>query len=275
VGSITVGAASTHLSCSNANYLPTGTIAATYPKGFAAFWVMKYEISQQQYDDFLNSIDYANAVARNPGYFTGTHPALVAPQPERAASQLSQNDVYTFLDWSAMRPMSEFEYEKACRGSNQAPIPDEYPWGNTTITQIATPTDVGLSTEIWATGNGNYNNTLQPMRCGALATSTSNRAQSGATFYGIMEMGGNISEVVVNALGDGRTYTGQHGDGNISNIGSYDVVDWPGLASGLGYKGSSYNVGSPVYLRTSDRSEISVNISRANGYGGRGVRKGE
>lgn len=282
--SITVGTTATQLSSHPATTsLATGTIAASFPKGFAAFWSMKYEVSQQQYCDFLNTIDAAKATARNPSasIYTGTHPNFITATPEIVAGSLSNEDVMSLLDWSGMRPMTEFEFEKACRGANMAPTPNEYPWGTTAYSPIATPTDQGLSTETWATGNCNYaNNTL--MRCGALATGTSNRSQSGATFYGIMEMGGNVYEMTVNANSSGRTYTGLHGDGNLDNTGSYDVTNWPTTATAFGLRGNSttsvypsYN--NPNYLSISDRNFYASGglTNRGATYGGRGVRTAE
>ncbi|HQE12233.1 MAG TPA: SUMF1/EgtB/PvdO family nonheme iron enzyme [Flavipsychrobacter sp.] len=272
--SITVGTTSSHLASTSTSYLQTGTIAAAYPKGYGAFWCMKYEISQQQYADFLNNIDNAKATTRDPGGFSGTHPSLTAPQPERALGWLNQEDVWSFLDWSAMRPMTEFEYEKACRGANQMPIANEYAWGNTTLVNIATPTDLGLSTETWATGNCNLSNSA-PARCGALATGSTNRSQSGATFYGIMEMSGNIFEGVVNALTDGRGFTGLHGDGYLNASGVYDVSNWPTSGNGYGLRGGSYQSTYSYTAQVCDRLNYSYGNSRYANTGGRGVRKAE
>lgn len=274
-GSITVGAAATHLNSSSASTLATGTISANYPKGYNSFWVMKYEISQLQYTDFLNSLDFNMANTRDNGVVTGTHPALVAPQPERSMTFLSGVDVMCFLDWSALRPMTEFEYEKACRGANQMPVPDEYAWGNTSASNITTVTDQGLSTETWATGNCNYSNAA-PMRCGALATGTSNRQTSGATFYGIMEMTGNLYEFIINANSSGRTFTNVNGDGYLDNSAAYNVTTWPTAASGTGLRGSAYNAGVNTYMCVSDRASANAtSFPRGTGYGGRGVRTAE
>lgn len=274
-GSITVGSAATHLSSSSASTLATGTISANYPKGYNSFWVMKYEVSQQQYVDFLNNIDLNMSNIRNMTGFTGAHPALAAPQPERALTGMSGVDLMSFLDWAAMRPMTEFEYEKACRGANQMPVPDEYAWGNTNITNIATVTDQGLNTETWSVGNCAYYTSV-PMRCGALATGTSNRQASGATFYGIMEMSGNAHEFVINASTNGRTFTNVNGNGYLDNTATYDVATWPTTASGTGLRGSAHSSATTSYANISDRASIiATSFPRGSGYGGRGVRTAE
>lgn len=49
-----------------------GPIPAAYPKGFKAFYAMKYEISQQGYVDFLNTLARAQQVRRVRADITGT-----------------------------------------------------------------------------------------------------------------------------------------------------------------------------------------------------------
>lgn len=70
---------------------------------------MKYETSQQQYADFLNHLDLARATANNtPGIFTGTHPNLAAPQPERTIGNISNQRLAAMADWGGLRPFTEF-----------------------------------------------------------------------------------------------------------------------------------------------------------------------
>ena len=49
---------------------------------------------------------------------------------------LSWPDLCAYADWAALRPMTELEYEKACRGPNN-PVLGEYAWGNTSISLTA------------------------------------------------------------------------------------------------------------------------------------------
>ena len=180
-----------------------------------------------------------------------------------------------------MRPFTEMEYEKACRGANQVPIANEYPWGNTTITAIGTVTNQGTSTETWAAGNCNFQSPTggEKMRSGALATSTSNRVSSGASYYGIMELGGNLWEwVITGAVVEGQDFTGAHGDGNLDATGTYNTLNWPTTGgSGLGMRGGAVSVMSPGFCVTSERyygSYIYTAKSSSN-LGGRGARTGE
>jgi len=261
-----------------APFAATGTIAAAYPKGYNAFWTMKYEFSEQQYVDFLNTLDQTNATGKNNIGATGLVPNMVVVTPERAARSFSPENVLAWLDWAAMRPMTEFEYEKACRGGNNTPSPLEYAWGNTTVLQVATPTAQGTATETWGTGNAAYIAGTGVMRCGALATATSNRTSSGATFYGAMEMSGNTAEFAVFAGNtQGRSYTGLHGDGILTATAEANTANWPSPTNNSSITtrggGTSNNL---AVLQMCDRSAGSLDYLTGNPiYGGRGVRTGE
>ncbi len=285
-GAITVGSTAANLSSSNTTSLSTGSIAAAYPKGFNAFWSMKYEVSQQQYADFLNTLDNAQATNRNAGTLTGTHPNLVAPAPEHAMGNLSPDDMLSLMDWSALRPMTEMEYEKAARGYNQVAVPNEYAWGNTTITTYSGRTNPNLFNETFTSGNVAAGGNFQDFaRTGAFATGTSNRVQSGASFYGIMDLSGNAYELTVSANTSGRAFTAVHGDGNLVFPGIWDVSGWPTSGAGYTARGGSINniSSSPLPLtdlRISERSGYtdygtSGTANRAANYGGRGVRTAE
>ena len=232
----------------------TGPIPANFPKGFAAFWIMKYECSQQQYVDFLNNLDLVRANNRYTGVFTGTHPNLTSATPERAMNSLAFVDMLAFSDWAGMRPFTELEYEKACRGYNQLPVPNEYPWGNTTISNTTTVTAAGTATETANNGNANYLGTYGlAMRSGIYATASSTRQSSGGTYYGVMDMGGNISEVCVGVgSANGRAFTNVNGDGNLDVNGDANTATWPTLSSGFSRRGGYYS-DAAIQIQISDR----------------------
>lgn len=275
---ITVG-----LSAGNLTYAPTGStfgdgtgpIPATYPKGFDTFWVMKYECSQQQYADYLNTLDANSANTRNAAAFTGGANMYVAPFPTRAFGSAGDDDHLAFLDWAALRPFTEMEYEKACRGANNTPIADEYAWGNTTIinTGVAILNSTTDSERV-VQYNVAYNATTstRPLRTGVFAAdTTTSRTQTGGTYYGAMEMSGNVNEMAV-TVGNatGRAFTGQHGDGVLSGTATHNVAGWN--TAMLGLRGGAYNnVGS--VLAVSERSQANLNGPGRNAaYGIRGAR---
>jgi hypothetical protein len=260
-------------------FLNSGTIPAAFPKGYNAYWTMKYEFSRQQYLDFLNTLDQTSATTRNNIGATGTVPNMIVAQPERAASSFSPINMLAWLDWAAMRPMTEFEYEKACRGGNNTPSPLEFAWGNTTISAITTASNAGAANETWAAGNANYaGGPAVPMRCGALATVSSTRTTSGATFYGIMEMSGNVREFAIyTGNAQGRTFTGLHGDGTISALAEANTANWPSNSnnSSITARGGYFSDGIAP-LQVSDRSAGPLDYNTPSVvYGGRGVRTGE
>lgn len=255
-------------------------LSSDYPKGYNSYWVMKYEISRQQYLDFLNALTADMANERNAIGATGVSPNMTTTNLTAAAENLNGIDLLTFLDWSALRPMSEMEFEKACRGANNISVPGEMAWGNTiaSIELINIASNIGLENETWAVGNCHIYNFayLTPMRCGALATSTSTRVSSGATYYGLMEMSGNVNELVVTADPAGRTISQYiHGDGNIGADGKYNVTSWE-TADNIIPRGGAYNTTLEVG-RVSSREHVAyvfVKTSRLAAMGGRGVRNG-
>ncbi|MCO5284823.1 MAG: hypothetical protein M9898_00270 [Chitinophagaceae bacterium] len=226
----------------------SGDIPSAFPKGYNAIWTMKYECSQQQFVDFLNHLDLARANANNVNLiFTGTHPNLVAPAPDKAMNGLGFLRTSAFADWSGLRPMSELEFEKICRGHNNPAVPNEYVWGNTSIVQAnainnnAMP-DESVNTPVAA--NANIGSMLPyTTRVGIFArTSGSTRELSGGTYYGVMNMGDNVSEVCFSmATADGLAIDASvHGDGYLDAAGSSDISEWTKYQA-YGARGGAYN----------------------------------
>jgi formylglycine-generating enzyme required for sulfatase activity len=260
----------------------TGTLSNNYPKGYAAIYAMKYEITQGQYVDFLNYIPPGQALARFPGQFgtsrhtinqTGTVYTVTAP--DRGCNFLGWMDVVTFLDWAGLRPMTELEFEKICRGF-KAPVPVELAFGDITPVFAVTIIGDGTGTDTVTTANANVSsaqNFFGPIRVGIFASSTSTRLKSGAGYFGNMEMSGNVLEMTVTA-GDakGRSFIGEHGDGEVSLL----PASWPKLGdgAGIGLRGGSWaDTLAASNLRVSHRAvAASASFARNHEYGGRGVR---
>jgi formylglycine-generating enzyme required for sulfatase activity len=269
------------------------TLPAAFPKGFNAFYSMKYEITQGQYADFLNKLNLTQATARYMGAYntnnqsiTGAHPNFAADAPDRPLYYINYEDFLTYLDWSGLRPMTELEYEKASRGARGVgflPTADEFAWGDVSIHAAGyTMTNPGLPNEtinaVTTNGNAAYRttNNSRPYRAGAIAASqaTPNRVEAGASYYGIMELSGNQWEFAMSVgRAEGRAFIGNHGDGEIDAAGSYDVTTWPGLF-GMGIRGGAFDA-YDYHLRTSSRQYghyHSINVARVVSYGGRGVK---
>jgi formylglycine-generating enzyme required for sulfatase activity len=273
----------------------TGPVPVAFPKGYNDFYCMKYEISQQQYVDFLNTLTQTQAAARK---YTGSYNrygitgsevgSYATTNPYVACNFLSWADGAAYSDWAGLRPLTELEYEKACRGT-LTPVANEYAWGTTTIASSAyTLSDAGASNEgidsNYSSGKGNasYNTTAEsingPLRVGIFAANSLNtgRITAGASYYGIMELSGNLYERPV-TIGNatGRGFTGLHGDGALDTSGVADVSNWPGTnAVGIGIRGGSWYYVA-LFLRVSDRVYAAgTTAARDYRHGFRAVRSG-
>ncbi|MCY7292987.1 MAG: hypothetical protein LH615_12480 [Ferruginibacter sp.] len=221
-----------------------------------------------------------------------------------ACNFLSWPDLAAWLDWAGLAPMTEIQFERICRGHTSAgfnvPVTGEFAWGSTTISanilSLATPftTTETVSNSSVVLGNANYGSLATgPLRNGIFATASSSRITSGSSFFGAMEMSGNLSEVCVN-VGNvaGRSFnrTGvtnsSIGDGIISFNGNAIANYWPGntglpvsqtnvdtevtSAAGTIRRGGDFAIGA-TKLRVSDRSDGSASFTRVIFQGGRGV----
>ncbi|PKR81510.1 hypothetical protein CW751_05175 [Brumimicrobium salinarum] len=266
-----------------------GNLPSSYPKGYNEVYCMKYELTQGQYTEFLNTIasDQAatRAVPQLTAYrllITGVWPTIVATHPHRAMTNMIWDDLTAYLDWSALRPMTELEFEKIARGP-ATPVKHEKAWGTplivgvTSIVTDGTATESASNTIPPAHGISKYNNTTPhgPMRVGFAGKPGNNRHQSGASYYGVMDLSGNASETVVGSVhANGTSFVGNLGDGEITTTptpGIQNVSGWPNYL-GRTLRGGSWRY-NDTYLSISDRSRYNYyNNSRYNYVGGRGVR---
>lgn len=315
-------------------------VGEPFPKGFKAFYAMKYEMSQGQYRDFLNTLSRAaqkNRVAsdisgdaitnyyvmsngtsvqyrqgiRAPASGNGTTDPVVfgcdlngngvlneATDGEWVAmSYLTWMDLCAYADWAGLRPLTELEFEKLCRGPLH-PSTNQYAWGTTHLAQAQGPVsmpggpgEVAVNTGMGlANYDGSGTDVGGPLRSGFTATSTTtDRVMSGGGFYGAMDLSGNLWEQTV-TIGNsaGRGFAGTHGDGVLTTLSSYEGnatnIDWPGIsqnftdrgvtgALGAGYRGGSFTSTPTTDLRVSNRVNAANNsVGRSYGIGGRLVR---
>lgn len=261
----------------------TLSIPAAFPKGYNAFYCMKYEITQDQYVAFLNKLTTTQAVNRqnlessHRNLISGINGVYSTANPYVACGYLDARDIAAYLDWAALRPMTELEFEKAARGPI-TPIANEYAWGTTNFTPPTGITNSGLSNEIPANAaaNSNINNASSvPLRVGCFGQGVNTREAVGAGFYGVMDLTGNIHETAV-PVGStlGRAYTGNHGNGGLSTTGYADVALWSLYDNnGSCRRGGSSGSGQQTQARTSDRlSALTPSQQNSSTTGGRGVR---
>ncbi len=316
-------------------------LSASFPKGYAGFYSMKYEISQAQYVAFINDlslVQQGNRIFASPSSPVGTYaltggttaqnrnsivikasatptvPAIVdcdlnqdgiyGDGSDIACNFLKYEDILAYLDWAALRPMTELEYEKVCRGTS-AVQPNEYGFSGTSIT-LTNSTNLVAGTEgtsaevssIEGVGLCNFGGSpgTGPLRCGFAATNTTVRSTAGATYYGVMEMTGNLWEQSIQVgwtyysggcssytyyPTTGVTFSGLNGNGTIDINGNADVANWGNSLTTI-LKGGGWNTPNTAaglqQLQLSDRTKVLntgtyPNNSRNNEIGGRGVRK--
>jgi formylglycine-generating enzyme required for sulfatase activity len=244
-----------------------GPVPAAFPKGFAAFYCMKYEFTQGQWVSFFNTLTAAQKdrlhwdLPYSPIQWAGGDHLATAESPDRPFIHAGWLGMQAYLDWAGLRLMTELEFEKACRGP-EYPVPGEFAWGN-----ADPPPDVfysfswpGTSIEMITNARRDVPNAAcgttidgnDEVRVGIFAASVTkpNRVNTGASYWGIMELSGNAFETVA-SVGDseGRAFTGIAGDGELAADGSPDVEGWP---TRFGYRGGG--LGTPEALRVSDRS---------------------
>lgn len=375
-------------------YAASPAVPAAYPVGWSSFYCMKYEITQEEYVDFLNTLTYDQQATRthtlcppnsasrtfamtntatpqnrngiviatpgDPATLPDKTPAVYGCDLDNngswngasdgqniAANWLSWADLSAFLDWAALRSMSELEYEKVCRGTT-ARVANEtangvaitggwYDYGGTTSAKW-----LGISVS-WCPGSnmnrvtflgsgyltspgtsaekpcqGAYTNpcvagaragasvAFGPIRVGSSAYAASTRTSSGAGYYGVLELSGNVWERAVSTDATGVTFTGALGDGLLTAAGEGDGASWPSpaTAAGSGLRGGAWDsegtwggtaggwgcagtycqagaegniirytiTGYPPITTSSRNYALSANATRNRAYGGRGVR---
>lgn len=212
-------------------------------------------------------------------------------RPDRPVSYLSWVDLLAYADWAGLRPMTELEFEKAARGKDISSVANEYAWGKTTYNsaeagEIFPNSDEEGEEQIfdgnsnmnanalsWTSGDGRVGGAAAsqkgPLRVGIFAETSTNRATSGAGYYGAMELSGNLHEMVVTVgRSQGRQFLGTHGDGTLTTLSGYEGnatnSDWPGISTtdaargvtgtvGSGYRGGDFASSDMRYFQISTR----------------------
>lgn len=301
VGSVGNNNAAGMESADDFNDVISQVLPANFPKGFNGFYCMKYEMSQRQYVEYLNRLTRNQQAAHSSAVTIGRYMSNEAgwsttaqfrngirllsdagsPMPRIygndlngnsvpnelndgeniACNWISINDYLAYLDWAALRPMTELEYEKSCRGT-LVPVASEYAWGTTNLVGATGISSAGLSNEEVNNTNANcvFNNAVGiqgPLRTGVFAQPSSSRESSGGTYFGIMEMSGNLWEYNVKiGNAQGRNFIGSHGDGELSAAGYKTNVDWgndTGTNHAVCLRGSDWLGNALYWLTTSGR----------------------
>ncbi|MBM4148794.1 MAG: hypothetical protein FJ224_07100, partial [Lentisphaerae bacterium] len=143
-------------------------------------------------------------------------PVYTARLPFRRCSYISTEDIFSYAAWAGLRPMTELEFEKACRGPARAVV-REFTWGEVGDNtgrynqgKGLTVLDIGLPTERYAGGRAVVEEG-RATRVGNCLTAESDRQSAGATYWGLPDM----VEIHVIRIGShaGRAFRGTPGEG--------------------------------------------------------------
>lgn len=172
-----------------------GVTDVNYPNGYSAFYVMKYEMSQEQYVAFLNKLTLQQQRTRTIGsaldamsegeYVFGSNRqgptcrnGIILLQksnseepmvfdvkreegrtdPTLACNFLTAADMLAYADWSGMRPLTEMEYEKMCRPFYPTETGrGDYPWNSQSKTEVGGLVQPGTRYERPDDGEANVN----------------------------------------------------------------------------------------------------------------------
>jgi len=181
--------------------------------------------------------------------------------PHVACNFLKNDDGTAFAAWAGLRPMTELEFEKSSRGPLK-PVPNEYAWGTDRIAGMnATDSKGGRyvlqnagnadETVVWqgppgpdathgnAPSMGTNDQLRGPLRVGVFATTASDRVSAGASYWGILDLTGNVMERPVSVgSATGRAFRGIHGEGGESPWADLFLgIRGGGLGEGGHYKG--------------------------------------
>lgn len=288
----------------------TFTIPAEFPKGFRAMWYMKYSLTEGQFVQFLNCLTRKQQQAHCmsdlsgeeiPNYFAVTDTTeprdrceiycmrngnkisepvhFYTSAPNRAMNAISFADTTAFACFAGLRPLTELEYEKACRGPLPA-VPGEFAWGSTRIGRIfhfdgadGSGTELPVPQQPGAVCNCNFGTDIAPFEkefktvpdnpgwvgpvsVGIFERSpemegVTERERTGASYYGIMELCGNVWENLI-TIGrqEGRDYVPKLGTGELTEDGYHNMDCWPEpkTGKGAGVRGGVFVSPNPGYL---------------------------
>lgn len=193
-----------------------------------------------------------------------------------ACNYLSPADMLAYADWAGLRPLSELEFEKmARRPYPNKPLQREFAWNENEKTGgLELPAGSAFSGTV-----GGVNETLDdanvngggkvegPVRVGSFAARGGGLpTKAGASYWGIMELSGNLSETYYNLNTPGREFDDirdAHGDGAI-NVESHATPGttnmsasyWPVVPAAFCTRGGSFK-SEKEQLAISDRTNKS------------------
>lgn len=263
------------------------------------------DISTDTIDNFYvmtNSneiVDRCEIYCRRFGNKTQEPIEFLTSAPNRACNAIAYKDVAAFACFSGLRLITELEYEKACRGTAKA-VAGEFAWGSTNIGRVfhfdgvdASGREIPVSQHKEDIVNCNFGEDIAPFEkefktipdnpgwSGPVSVGLFERSPiiegytkrecTGASFYGIMELCGNVWENLVSVgREEGRVYDSSYGNGVLDENGNHTMEKWPDseTAVGIGVRGGVFVSPNPDYVRMAIRVFASHTKSDKRYHGG-------
>ena len=199
-----------------------------YPTGYRPFYCYKYELTEQQYADFLNCLtpsQRSNLGVAGTG-ITLANGEYFSSAPNRACGNMNSQRMLAYADWTGMRPMTILEMNKASYGPLQ-------------------PAQTQVNCFAAGTSNSGYsgNNLID---VGSFDSITTTRSQSGSSYYGIDDLTGNAREHVVSL--NFLNFNSTNGDGLLDASGNANVNGWTDSGMLLPYEQFRFADYSGIYL---------------------------
>lgn len=222
----------------------------SFPTGYFPFYIEKHERTEQSYSDFLNTLTSTQigniGIAGSTISLSGLN--YYASAPNRACNFATDQRLFSLGDWSGLRPMTLFEFEKAQRG----PIsPDFDPnfrsseWISDNTIELTNyynnenGTDTLPNSTIIYYGSDPYSSPyvstfsglgyrLSPtkffVRAGQFARSNTTRYSGNMSYYGVCDLIGNAGDPYISPRT--QNFNSQNGNGELSVNGNTDITSW-------------------------------------------------
>ena len=217
----------------------------TYPNGYRAFYCYKYELTEQQFADFFNTLTTTqitnlgfatNGIKLNNGQYFSSTPNKAYVNNKSDTINSNTKRFLAFADWSGVRPMSFLEFNKASYGPLQPIYNQSFGYNCCNHGYVA-----------WGTSNtGPVNFASTATTVGYAAGATSSRAYAGASYFGILELTGSATEPVVKM--NYTSFNTTNGNGFLLSTGISDISNW--TTTGMIIFIDNHNVSSVSYRPT-------------------------
>jgi len=210
----------------------------------SGYWIGKYEVTRGEYRQFMKAGGYTNSAYWSTAGWSWkvsnsrTEPELWAASQTWGSTTFTQTDSHpvvgvsyyeaeAFCKWAGGHLPTEAQWEKAARWNPVTSHPNVYPWGDS-----------------W--DQEKCNNQDDRLYLGAQTAPVGSYA-SGASFYGCMDMAGNVWEWCKDWYGESYYASSPTSDPSGPSSGSYRVLrggSWYSSDDNL-YRAASRNFDSP------------------------------